>query len=98
MNFFDYEIPAEGESFTALFQSDRLTVSRIVSSDRLAPKRYCQEVDEWVLLLEGEATLRIDTTLKTLNKGEFLHIPAHTPHEVVSTQKGTLWLALYMQA
>ncbi|MBD3792307.1 MAG: cupin domain-containing protein [Campylobacterales bacterium] len=97
MNFFDYEIPAEGESFTTLFESDRLTVGRIVSSDQLEAKHYCQEVDEWVLLLEGEATLRIDTTLKTLNKGESLHIPAHTPHEVLATKKGTLWLALYMK-
>ena len=96
MNFFDYEIPTEGESFTTLFESDRLTLSRIVSSDQLEPKHYCQEVDEWVILLEGEATLRIDTELKTLHRGEFLHIPAHTPHEVVSAQKGTLWLALYI--
>jgi len=96
MNLFDYEIPTEGESFTALFESDRLTVSRIVSSDRLEPKHYCQEADEWVLLLEGEATLRIDTELKTLTKGESLYIPAHTPHEVVSARKGTLWLALYI--
>lgn len=96
MNFFDYEIPHEGESFTTLFKNERLTVSRIVSSDRLEPKLYCQEVDEWVVLLEGAATLRIGTELKTLNKGEFLHIPAHTPHEVLSTLKGTLWLALYI--
>jgi len=96
MNLFDYEIPTEGELFTALFESDRLTINRIVSSDRLEPKCYCQEMDEWVLLLEGKASLRIDTTLKTLTKGESLFIPAHTPHEVVSVQKGTLWLALYI--
>ncbi|MDD2451171.1 cupin domain-containing protein [Sulfurovum sp.] len=96
MNFFDYEIPTEGESFTTLFENDRLTVSRIVSSDRLEPKLYCQEVDEWVILLEGAATLRIETELKTLNRGEFLHIPAHTAHEVVATKQGTLWLALYI--
>lgn len=96
MNFFDYEIPTEGESFTTFFESDRLTVSRIVSSDRLEPKLYCQEVDEWVILLEGAATLRIETEVKTLTKGESLYIPAYTPHEVVATEQGTLWLALYI--
>ncbi|UFH59482.1 cupin domain-containing protein [Sulfurovum mangrovi] len=97
MNLFEYEVPTEGESFTTLFESDKLTISRIVSSDRVEPKEYCQEVDEWVILLEGEATLKIDTEIKTLHKGEFISIPAHTPHEVLTTQKGTLWLALYMQ-
>jgi cupin 2 domain-containing protein len=97
MNLFEYEVPTEGESFTTLFESDKLTVSRIVSSDRVEPKQYCQEVDEWVILLEGEATLKIDTEIKRLKKGEFLSIPAHTPHEGLTTQKGTLWLALYMK-
>ena len=96
MNFYDYITPNVGESFTTLFENDKLTISRIVSSDRLEPKVYCQEVDEWVILLEGEATLKIDTKLKTLKKGESLYIPAKTPHEVLTTQKGTLWLALYM--
>lgn len=97
MNLFDYETPSKGESFTPLFENDKLTISRIVSSDRLEPKQYCQEVDEWVILLEGEATLKIDTEIKILHKGESLYIPAHTPHEVLTTQKGTLWLALYIK-
>jgi cupin 2 domain-containing protein len=97
MNLFDYETPSKGESFTPLFENDKLTISRIVSSDKVEPKQYCQEVDEWVILLEGEATLKIDSAEKRLLKGEFLYIPAHTPHEVLTTQKGTLWLALYMQ-
>lgn len=97
MNFFEYEVPTEGEFFTPLFENEKLTVSRIVSSDRLEPKQYCQEVDEWVILLEGEATLRIDSEVKKLHKGEFLYIPAHTPHEVLATRKGTLWMALYMK-
>ncbi|MGC9352025.1 MAG: cupin domain-containing protein, partial [Sulfurovum sp.] len=66
-------------------------------SDRLEPKQYCQEMDEWVILLEGEATLRIESERRTLHQGEFIHIPAHTPHEVLTTQKGTLWLALYIK-
>ena len=71
MNLYDYDIPNEGETFTNLFKNDKLSISRIVSSDRLEPKLYCQEVDEWVILLEGEATLKIDTEYKTLKKGEF---------------------------
>ena len=97
MNLFDYEVPTDGESFTTLFESDKLTVSRIVSSDRVEAKVYYQEVDEWVILLKGEATLRIESERRTLHQGEFIHIPAHTPHEVLTTQKGTLWLALYMK-
>ena len=96
MNLFDYKVPNDGESFTTLFESNKLTISRIVSSDKLEAKQYCQKEDEWVILLEGEATLKIGAALKTLTKGEFLHIPAHTPHEVLTAQKGTLWLAVYI--
>ena len=96
MNLYDYDIPNKGEAFTTLFENDKLTISRIVSSDRLEPKLYCQEVDEWVILLEGEATLKIDQKLKTLRKGDSLYIPTQTPHEIVTTQKGTLWVAFYM--
>lgn len=96
MNLFDYTIPSEGESFTTLFKSDRVAISRIVSSDQLEPKHYCQEENEWVILLEGEATLEVDSELKRLKKGESLYIPAHTPHQVLATRKGTLWLAVHI--
>jgi cupin 2 domain-containing protein len=70
---------------------------RIISSDQLEKKEYCQEEDEWVVILEGSALLLIKGEEKRVDKGECLFIPAHTRHSVVKTEKGTLWLAVHIR-
>ena len=96
MNLFDYTIPAISETFTTLLKYKNITINRIVSSDSLEAKTYTQEEDEWVVLLEGEAILQIEDKEKKLTKGDSLLIPAKTPHKVLQTQKGTLWLAIHI--
>ena len=96
MNLFEYTIPERGETFTPLLQHRDITIQRIVSSDDLEEKTYIQEEDEWVLILEGEALLKINGREKRIYKGESLLIPAKTPHQVLQTQKGTLWLAVHL--
>ncbi len=96
MNLFDYTTPKTGESFTTLLEHKNIKINRIVSSDNLEPIEYIQDEDEWVVVLEGEATLLIDGVEKKLTKGETLFIPAKTPHRVIETKKETLWLAVHI--
>lgn len=97
MNIYDYITPNKGEDFTTLLEKENIKVVRIVSSDNLEDKDYCQEEDEFVILLKGKATLNIDGKNKILTKGDTLYIPAKTKHKVLSTQKGTLWIAIYFK-
>ncbi len=96
MNLFDHTSPKIGEEFTTLLEHKNIRIVRIVSSDDVEPTEYLQEEDEWVVLIEGKATLEVDGQGVTLHRGESLFIPAQTPHAVTSTQHGTVWLAVHI--
>jgi len=96
MNLFDYTIPKNGENFDTLLEHKNIKIIRIVSSDKLEEKEYCQSEDEWVVVLEGEATLVVNGKKRHLDKGESLFIPAKARHRVLSTKNGTLWLAVHI--
>jgi len=59
-----------------------------------------KELDEWVILLQGEDQLSYadDTRLK-LKAGDYLLIPAHTKHRVehTSIEPPCIWLAVHGQ-
>ncbi len=97
MNLFNYTVPAAGETFETLLSHKNVEIIRIVSSDRLEEKVYCQDEDEWVVVLEGEALLSLDGEEKRLKRGDSLFIPAKTQHRVLETKRGTLWLAIHIK-
>jgi len=90
MNLYDYLTPESGENFTTLLEHKNIKINRIVSSSDVKPVEYIQDEDEWLVLLEGEATLRIEDKEKILTKGETLFIPAKVPHTVLKTNDGTV--------
>jgi len=94
-NIYNYTIPSSGEDFSTLFEDKNIKIVRIVSSDKIEPQEYIQDDNEYVILLKGSATLEIDGKLKELVKGDTLFIPAKTPHKVLKTSKGALWLAVH---
>ena len=96
MNIYDYLSPQNGETFTALLEHKNIKINRIVSSANVEPIEYNQEEDEWLVLLEGEATLLIENEEKILTKGETLFIPAKVPHTVMKTSRGTVWLTVHI--
>jgi len=96
MNLFDSIVPLEGETFTTLLEHKNIKIVRIVSSKDLQPTTYTQEEDEWVLLIQGQATLTIDNQKKVLLQGESIFIPALTPHRVERAEEGTIWLAVHI--
>jgi len=96
MNLYDYTVPKKDETFDTLLEHKNIKIIRIVSSDKLEAKVYCQAEDEWVIVLEGEATLIIDDEKRHLRKGDSFFIPAQTSHKVLAAKSGTLWLAVHI--
>jgi cupin 2 domain-containing protein len=95
-NIYDYTIPDMGEEFTTLLKHKNIQINNIVSSDKLEDKLYIQDEDEWLVLIKGKATLLLDGETKILEDGDTLFIPAKTPHKILSTIKGTLWLTVHI--
>ncbi|MBK1632178.1 hypothetical protein CKO31_15820 [Thiohalocapsa halophila] len=89
-----------GEQFDTLIRRSDVHIERIVSSPRPEPVGYDQAHDEWVLLLQGQATLDLAGDEVQLAAGDHLLIPAHCPHRVLATSETPrcVWLAVHLQA
>lgn len=89
------------EAFDDLLNVPGLRIERIVSYGQQSPTNfwYEQEDDEWVIVLQGLATLEIEneTNLVTLKPGDHYWIPASLRHRVNSTAPdgATIWLAVH---
>lgn len=94
--FENIKIPTAGETFEEILRSKNVRIERITSSSKPETKEYCQENDEWVLLLKGGAQLEIDGRKIALTTSDYIFIPSGTPHKVISTEHGTLWLAVHI--
>ena len=90
------------EIFEQIVSGKNIQIERIVSTGQTtnSGQWYDQELDEWVLLLQGEAELSyIDDTRIKLTAGDYLLIPAHTKHRVeyTSIEPPCIWLAVHGQ-
>jgi cupin 2 domain-containing protein len=89
------------EQFVELLAAPGLRIERIVSIGHVTPagEWLMQDHDEWVMLMQGEATLRLDDTpeLCHLRQGDHLNIPAGLRHRVEQTSVSppTIWLAVH---
>jgi cupin 2 domain-containing protein len=89
------------EQTRELFSSPAVRIERIVSTGQASPPGfwYDQDWDEWVLLVSGEAVLRIETepAPRTLQAGDYVLLPAHCRHRVEWTTPGkpAIWLAVH---
>lgn len=98
-NLFKPSTPQIEEVVTPLYTQPHARIERIVSWGQATPTDfwYDQDEDEWLVLLEGEATLRYDDgRLCHLAKGEPLLIPAHERHQVASTSSPAIWLCVFV--
>ena len=96
MNLYNSTVPKDGEDFTTLLEHKNIKINRIVSSSDVEPVEYVQDEDEWVVVIEGKATLLLDNEKKVLKKGDTFFIPAKTSHKVLKTSHGTVWLAVHI--
>lgn len=88
--------PQAGERFDTLLTHQGLVIERIVSTSKIASQEYVQEQDEWVVLLQGEARLDVAGQPQPLKAGDYLFLPARTPHTVRSVSDGAMWLAVHL--
>ncbi len=103
-NIFD-KLPVElaDEEFLELVHSKMVRIERIVSRGQSSPASgwYDQEEHEWVMVLEGSATIQFaDGREQELKRGDYLLLPAHVKHRVSRTDPNqlTLWLAVFYPA
>jgi|KBSSwiStaDraftv2_1062776.scaffolds.fasta_scaffold78706_4 cupin 2 domain-containing protein len=101
----DIPAPSETEKFTDILNLPGIRIERIVSTGQADPmgQWQCQGWDEWVLLVEGRATVEMrDANASTrqlpLERGDYLLISTGTPHRVASTDPDhpTIWLAVHI--
>ena len=88
------------EIFETLIPDQGVLIERIISSGQssAANEWYDQERDEWVVLLQGEAEIGWeDGRCQKLVAGDWLMIPAHQRHQVLSTSQrpACIWLAVH---
>jgi mannose-6-phosphate isomerase-like protein (cupin superfamily) len=89
------------EVFTELLEQGGVRIERIVSAGQATPedKPFVQDADEWVVLLQGSAAIRLeDHEEAALTPGDHLLIPAGTRHWVTRPDPDgpTVWLAVHL--
>jgi cupin 2 domain-containing protein len=89
------------EEITTLLASTAVRIERIVSHGQASPPGfwYDQPQAEWVIVLAGRAELAFegDAATTRMERGDWLHIPAHRRHRVAWTDptEATIWLAVH---
>ncbi|WP_457560346.1 cupin domain-containing protein [Caminibacter sp.] len=98
MNLFEIEkLPGiDSEIFETILKHKNIEIKKIISNTLKTPQTFCQKEDEWVVLLKGCAKIEINGKIKKLKAGDFLFIPANTPHTVLKTKKTAIWLAVHI--
>ncbi len=92
--FFNATPPVAGERFETLLSHKNLVIERIFSSSSITPTQYVQPQDEWVILVQGTAVIDIGGKTESLKAGDYVFLPANTPHSVKQVSDGALWLAV----
>lgn len=92
------ELPEE--LFETLVAKAHIRIERIVSCGQATPENtwYDQERAEWVVLLQGQAGLRMEhEQARVLSAGDYVLIPTRRRHRVewTSTDPPAVWLAIH---
>ncbi|MGC8627238.1 MAG: cupin domain-containing protein [Acidimicrobiales bacterium] len=90
--------PPQGEVDHLFVQGAALSVHQVLSGKLASAVGYCQAEDEWALLLEGAALLEVAGEAREMGPGDWVWLPAGTPHRLVSTRPGTSWVTVHAQA
>lgn len=88
------------EIFDTILKTENLLIERIITTENfMAPGPWFdQENDEWVVLLEGNATIEFaNGSITELKKGDYLFIGARQKHRVTRASRDPqcLWLAVH---
>ncbi len=89
---------SDNEIFKDIIKKDNVRIEKILSYGQVSPENepYIQAHDEWVVVLDGKAKLKLDNQEYILEKGQHLFIPKNTKHWVTYTANPTVWLAVHI--
>jgi len=87
--------PAHGETEAELVRASSFAVKQVLSGQLAGPADYYQEEDEWALVLSGSATLSVGDATVTLAGGDWVWLPAATPHRLIEAAPGTSWVTVH---
>ncbi len=99
--FSDIPGTLEEEWMETLLRAPGFRVERIVSRGHRSPDGfwYDEEENEWILLLQGSAGLRVEgrNEILVLHPGDSFHMDRHRRHRVEWTapEQNTIWLAVH---
>jgi cupin 2 domain-containing protein len=99
--FTDFPNVLKEELVETLAVSENVRIERIVSTGHVSPENfwYDQSEHEWVVVLQGEATLLFDGDDEAIpmKPGDHIHISAGRKHRVQWTtpDQPTIWLAVF---
>lgn len=89
------------EWIETLAKGNGCRIERIVSWGQASPDGfwYDQDEDEWLTLIQGQSTLKVEGQDVTLCAGDTLMLPAHCRHRVESTTADPpcVWLCVFGQ-
>ena len=87
------------ELVQTLIGAANVRIERIVSHGHASAPDfwYDQDQHEWLIVLQGSATLRFEDGTLAMKPGDFINIPAHKKHRVEWTtpEEPTIWLAVH---
>lgn len=92
--------PGRAEAVFPLLEGGSFRLERIVSRGTPSPPGfwYDQEHPEWVLLLQGTASLEFsDGEVAPLFPGQAGLIPPRRKHRVAAVSEDAVWLALHFE-
>jgi cupin 2 domain-containing protein len=98
---FETLVSLPDELFETLVSSDQVRIERIVSRGHASPEGfwYDQEENEFVLVVQGSAGLRVEgmDDILVMKPGDYMNIKAHVRHRVEWTDAAcvTIWLAVF---
>lgn len=98
MNLFDYPQSINDELFEDILNFKNISIKRIISPSEFKSEEFIQDEDEWVLVLQGSAKLKVEDKVIELKRGDSFFIKSKTPHQVITTSKEPLciWLAVHI--
>ncbi|OGU61554.1 MAG: hypothetical protein A2X64_02405 [Ignavibacteria bacterium GWF2_33_9] len=102
-NIFDYpalSFNSPSEYFEDIFGNENFRIEKIYSTGQSTESGIwlSEDVNEFVILLEGEAKLLFENNFQIdLKKGDYFIIPRKTKHRVEKTAKDriTTWLTVH---
>lgn len=97
--FNDIKIDLENEQFFNILKNEKVRIEKIISNGQTSSSDfwYCQEENEFVILLKGEAILEFENNEVFLKEGDYINIPISVKHRVKYTSilEPTIWLAVF---